>query len=1015
MKNSLPRPTHREDFRIAIICALPLEASAVQALFDICWDEYGINYGKAAGDPNAYTTGRVGGHDVVLAHMPGMGKGIAASVASSLRSSYQRIQLALVVGICGGVPFVKEGKVEKEIILGDVVISEGIVQYDFGRRFLGKFVRKDDIRDNFSRLNADIRSFLARLKAAKGLKRLQDRMLHHLEIFRDNPCTTYPGIDKDKLFDSSYRHKHQELAACELCSNCRHGRDPVCHRALISTCDQLKCDENMLLPRRRHVAASEDQEVPNPAVHFGLIASGDAVARSGLDRDEIAAREGVIAFEMEGAGVWDNFPCIVIKGVCDYADSHKNKDWQEYAAATAAACMKAFLEEWAVLDEPFSKGSQSKSSLVASLNLDEGNHIYFITDMNSPPGPLFGQLAHVNRPIAAGKLQSLLDSLEVPGMNARLQGFKKPHDITCTWLFEQSEYKDWLNPDKTPEHHGFLCIKGKPGVGKSTMMKQALAHVRNEIKHATVISFFFNAKGKSYEKSALGMYRSLLFQLLTEIPEVQNQFNSSAMQKCGDGYEWDVEELQDILVSVINSIGRRHICCFIDAVDECGEDQVRDMVEFLEELGEVAIESETRLNICLSSRHYPHIGMKKCVQLVIEDQPSHYLDIEKYVDSKLKVGCGKKINDIKTEILSRASGVFLWVVLIVQKLNKAYDHGQTHALRRRLRETPDELNHLFSNILTGNDQNKEELVLCLQWILYAQRPLRPTELYFAIRSGLEPTELTEWNQDEITEEDMEKYILSCSKGLAETTKDKDRTVRLIHESVRGFLLRDGLVKFTSDLEDNIAGSSHERLKQCCHNYIKNIDISQHVPLEVPLARASSKTRSLRKSVSEQFPFLEYAVHNMLHHSDIAESHGISQKRFLESFSLDDDADFRLRTLITLENLFEQHEINGYPPDAGIFYMLDDKGLSNLLRVHTELDPIHVNAITKKRHGTPINVASFNHNQKAHPVLRDSGSNVNANACAMNKESHEAAIQNQPQNRDKIKSQTSWELEELALV
>jgi hypothetical protein len=74
------------------------------------------------------------------------------------------------------------------------------------------------------------------------------------------------------------------------------------------------------------------------------------VMKSGLHRDQIASCEKVIAFEMEGAGVWDNFPTVVIKSVCDYADSHKNKKWQIYAAATAAACMKAFLEEWRTAD-----------------------------------------------------------------------------------------------------------------------------------------------------------------------------------------------------------------------------------------------------------------------------------------------------------------------------------------------------------------------------------------------------------------------------------------------------------------------------------------------------------------------------------------------------------------------------------------------------------------------------------------------------------------------------------------
>ena len=99
-----PRPSQRKDFEIAIICALRSEADAVEALFDIFWDDDGKSYGKASGDPNAYTTGVIGSHNVVLAYMPGMGKGIAASVASSFRCSFEGIKLALVVGICGGVP-----------------------------------------------------------------------------------------------------------------------------------------------------------------------------------------------------------------------------------------------------------------------------------------------------------------------------------------------------------------------------------------------------------------------------------------------------------------------------------------------------------------------------------------------------------------------------------------------------------------------------------------------------------------------------------------------------------------------------------------------------------------------------------------------------------------------------------------------------------------------------------------------------------------------------------------------
>jgi nucleoside phosphorylase len=64
----------------------------------------------------------------------------------------------------------------------------------------------------------------------------------------------------------------------------------------------------------------------------------------------------VIAFEMEGAGVWDEHPAVVIKAARDYADSHKNKDWQAYTAATAAACLKVFLKEWIVPDQLTDEG-----------------------------------------------------------------------------------------------------------------------------------------------------------------------------------------------------------------------------------------------------------------------------------------------------------------------------------------------------------------------------------------------------------------------------------------------------------------------------------------------------------------------------------------------------------------------------------------------------------------------------------------------------------------------------------
>lgn len=253
--------------------------------------------------------------------MPGMGKANAATVTANCRASFRNLKLALVVGICGAVPFTSDGA---EIVLGDVVVSVGVIQYDLGRRLPEGFLRKDTMLDSLSRPNAEIRGLLAKLGSRRPRRALQSEMMKYLNTLQaeSDLAAGYPGVVHDKLFEATYRHVADG-----------------------KPCDECGCSGS-LVPRKR---LQRGGPIPTPAVHFGLIASGDTVMKSGEDRDALARREEIIAFEMEGAGAWDNLPCVVIKGACDYADSHKTKAWQRYAAATAAACAKAFLNRWVPL------------------------------------------------------------------------------------------------------------------------------------------------------------------------------------------------------------------------------------------------------------------------------------------------------------------------------------------------------------------------------------------------------------------------------------------------------------------------------------------------------------------------------------------------------------------------------------------------------------------------------------------------------------------------------------------
>ncbi|KAH7124426.1 hypothetical protein EDB81DRAFT_872496 [Dactylonectria macrodidyma] len=308
-------PADRKSFRVAIICALPREADAVNLLFDQFWDEDRDPYGRADGDTNIYITGRIGDHHIVLAVLPSMGTNSAAAATASLRSSYTDLKLAILVGICGGVPRIAN----YDAFLGDVVVSKSIIQYDYGRQYHGHFAVKSTVEDSLGRANRDIRSLLAVFETELMRERLQAEASRHLKHLQEaakkgrrRANYQYPGMNEDKLYPPTYMHRHRKW--------CGRFEELVQGGAF------------------------------SPEIFIGRIGSGNTVMKSGEDRDQIAARHDLIAFEMEGAGACDEVPCIVVKGICDYADSHKNKAWQDFAAATAASVAKAILGRYAVHD-----------------------------------------------------------------------------------------------------------------------------------------------------------------------------------------------------------------------------------------------------------------------------------------------------------------------------------------------------------------------------------------------------------------------------------------------------------------------------------------------------------------------------------------------------------------------------------------------------------------------------------------------------------------------------------------
>jgi nucleoside phosphorylase len=277
-------------------------------------DEHHSPLPQESHDHNTYTFGRIGVHNVILACLPAGVTGTisAAKVATQMLSSFKWLRFGLMVGIGGGVP-----SEENDIRLGDVVVSQptgafgGVVQYDFGKTIQeGKFTRTGAL----NRPPGVLLTALASLQS-KHIIHGHELSTYISEMIKRYPRMetqiACPGPQHDSLYDGQYDHPNGD-----------------------TTCSQ--CDASRLVVR-------EPRPLEEPIIHYGLIASGDQDMRHGYTRDKLRREINVLCFEMEAAGLMDSFPCAVIRGICDYADSHKNKRWQPYAAVTAAAYAKELL------------------------------------------------------------------------------------------------------------------------------------------------------------------------------------------------------------------------------------------------------------------------------------------------------------------------------------------------------------------------------------------------------------------------------------------------------------------------------------------------------------------------------------------------------------------------------------------------------------------------------------------------------------------------------------------------
>lgn len=417
----------------------------------------------------------------------------------------------------------------------------------------------------------------------------------------------------------------------------------------------------------------------------------------------------------------------------------------------------------------------------------------------------------------------------------------------------------------------------------------------------TLLRFFFNARGSETERSWTALYRTLLCNFLQESPllmcELLPQFLEKEVRQ--ESARWQTIDLADIFHHSIEQYDANDIEILIDALDECSDTQVAEVVRRFERSIQTP-RRRTKLRVCWSSRYYPHISLRsaKGIELVLNENNGG--DIERYVHSVFPAGPQNLLDSVKFKIMARANGVFLWASLVTDRLLKAFDSGSTASeLEEMLLSTPDDLDDLYYAIFRDSAFTKaqrEYLQRIALFVLGSFRSLSLQELYTALSLG---SDNSNWSLHDVdlnpTEADQfAKRINHASGGLIEVAVrdqpgdepgDKSEAdvvvvpatvkatiVQVIHESVREFLWGKGLPLVQAASKASLLRRCHSEITRACFNGLSKISDLATDKCYEPLDQLAATSPRLRLSIPlnpSLFPsdtfLMDYIRHNVFLH------------------------------------------------------------------------------------------------------------------------------------------------------
>ncbi|KAK6088470.1 ankyrin repeat-containing protein [Seiridium cupressi] len=428
-------------------------------------------------------------------------------------------------------------------------------------------------------------------------------------------------------------------------------------------------------------------------------------------------------------------------------------------------------------------------------------------------------------------LKACLSTLYFPTMIQRHRNIRDALTNTCIWFQNSERYRTWYSRDNIKDDHGLLWLKGKPGSGKSTLMKDAFVRIQQtELSLATVAGFFFNARGSVLERTPLGLFRSLLYQICHQDRAVLAEFLKLYLDRqkaniSGEEVTWTRFELESFLKQAFKKHKPQRTIILVDAVDECDERTVREVVFLFGEICNTATDNVLELNICLSSRHYPTISIAHCPEIMMEG--ANQEDIALYIRDRFSFVSESERNllrDLEINLMKKSNGVFLWAVLVSDLLLRDIDTGQPiNILTERLKRVPQHMEDLYSELCNSLTLEERQLSTRLvQWLLLA-RSMDIEDTFLAVLFSMPWTweGLNAWGYDSKntpSKERLVKFLKNASRGLIEYTGE---TVQFIHETAREyFLAGPGLGLIDESLTLQPIGISYKELVKGCINIME---------------------------------------------------------------------------------------------------------------------------------------------------------------------------------------------------